>query len=187
VPRLVLRLCSPHSHQRLPSSALLTVALLQVIYSSVPSSQLFYALNGAVVGLCGAAATTQQPAGAAAGAGAGAAPAPPAALPCLGLGIVRAADAARRRLHILTAVPPEELEGVATLQLGKLELPASLLHTAAARVGCETGSCSRVGGSAAGALPPMGGRPIPISCAHLVHAVNGQEADGCRQARGAAW
>ena len=131
MPRLVLRLCSPHSHQRLPSSALLNVALLQVIHSSVPSSQLFYALNGAVVGLCGAAATPQQPAGAAAGAGAGAAPAPPAALPCLGLGIVRAADAARRRLHILTAVPPEELEGVATLQLGKLELPASLLQTGA--------------------------------------------------------
>jgi polynucleotide 5'-hydroxyl-kinase GRC3/NOL9 len=99
----------------------------------VPASQLFYALNGTVVGLCGPASAPQKPAAAApAPAGAGVAPAPPAAaLPCLGLGIVRAADAARRRLHILTTVPPEELEGVTTLQLGKLELPGSLLQTGA--------------------------------------------------------
>lgn len=55
----------------------------------------------------------------------------PAALPCLGLGLVRAADAAAGRLLILTAVPEEELESVSVLQLGRLELPASLLQTAA--------------------------------------------------------
>ena len=120
--------CAHPTHSSVALPSCLTVASLQVLHSSVPASQLFYALNGAVVGLCGAAVAPQQPAAAA---GAGAAPEPPAALPCLGLGIVRAADAARRRLHILTAVPPEELEGVTTLQLGKLELPASLLQTGA--------------------------------------------------------
>lgn len=87
---------------------------VQVLHSSVPPSQLFRVLNGAVVGLCRAPPPqpqqTQQPL-------------------CLGLGIVRAADAAARRLHILTAVPEEELECVALLQLGRLELPASLLQT----------------------------------------------------------
>lgn len=84
----------------------------------MPSSQLYRALNGAVVGLCGTAPEQPLAAGQA-----------PAALPCLGLGIVRAADAAARRLHVLTALPEAELEGVTVLQLGRLELPASLLQT----------------------------------------------------------
>lgn len=74
------------------------------------------------MGLCSAA--PQQAARPAAGA-------PPPPLPCLGLGIVRAADARRRRLLILTAVPEAELDSVAVLQLGRLELPASLLQTGA--------------------------------------------------------
>lgn len=44
---------------------------------------------------------------------------------------MRAAGGRRRRLHILTAVPEAELESVSVLQLGRLELPASLLQTAA--------------------------------------------------------
>lgn len=98
----------------------------------MPGSQLFYALNGAVVGLC--ARDPEPPPSPAAGgtvaaaAADGASPAPPR---CLGLGIVRAADGRRRRLHILTAVPEAELESVSVLQLGRLELPASLLQTAA--------------------------------------------------------
>lgn len=97
----------------------------------MPASQLFYALNGAVVGLC---TTEPEPQAAAApaaapAAGAGGEGAPPPW--CLGLGIVRAADARRRRLHLLTPVPEAELQSVGVLQLGRLELPASLLQTGA--------------------------------------------------------
>jgi polynucleotide 5'-hydroxyl-kinase GRC3/NOL9 len=93
-----------------------------VLHSSVPPSRLYYALNGGVVGLC--CSPPSQPLGTPP-------QAQPPALPCLGLGIVRAADAAARRLFILTAVPEAELESVSVLQLGRLELPASLLQTAA--------------------------------------------------------
>lgn len=97
----------------------------------MPASQLFYALNGSVVGLCAAPRPQQQEAEAAAGSGDAQPQCPPALLPCLGLGFVRAADAERGRLHILTGVPECELEDVTALQLGKLELPASLLQTGA--------------------------------------------------------
>ena len=106
----------------------------------MPASQLFYALNGAVVGLC--AGPSQSPllqGGAVAAAASLDTPAPAPApanplppLPCLGLGIVRAADAQRRRLYLLTPLPAAELERVRVLQLGsRLELPASLLQTPA--------------------------------------------------------
>lgn len=77
----------------------------------MPPSQLAYAFNGAVVGLCAAR------------------PAPAAPAPCLGLGIVRAADGGAGRLLLLTPVPAAALEGVASLQLGRLELPGTLLQT----------------------------------------------------------
>lgn len=71
-----------------------------------------YAFNGAVVGLCRAR------------------PAPAAPAPCLGLGIVRSADTAGAgRLLLLTPVPAAGLEAVASLQLGRLELPGPLLQT----------------------------------------------------------
>ena len=112
----------PSMHPLLTSVPAHPLARPQVLHSSVHPSQLFYALNGAVVGLCAQppAAPPQQQA------------AEPPALPCLGLGVVRAADAAARRLYLLTALSAEELEQVAVLQLGKLELPASLLQTARA-------------------------------------------------------
>jgi polynucleotide 5'-hydroxyl-kinase GRC3/NOL9 len=49
----------------------------------------------------------------------------------MGLGIVRAADARRRCLYILTDLSEEQLESVTVLQLGRLELPSSLLQTGA--------------------------------------------------------
>ncbi len=91
----------------------------------MPASQLFRVLNGAVVGLCCAPPPQQQQVQQ----GQQAQQAQQAL--CLGLGIVRAADASSRLLHILTDTPPEQLESVTLLQLGRLELPASLLQTGA--------------------------------------------------------
>lgn len=88
----------------------------------MPSSQLFRALNGAVVGLCSAPPSQPQQAQQ---------EQQEQQAPCLGLGIVRAADAAARRLLILTPIPQDELESVRLLQLGRLELPSSLLQTGA--------------------------------------------------------
>lgn len=97
---------------------------VQVLGGSLLPSQLWHALNGAVVGLCTVAAPEeqrqqqqqqqrqQQP-----------------SLPCLGLGLVRAADASCGALQLLTAVPEAELERTRVLQLGRLELPAALLQT----------------------------------------------------------
>ncbi|GAB4817782.1 hypothetical protein N2152v2_004828 [Parachlorella kessleri] len=92
---------------------------VEVLHGSVLPSQLPRALNGALVGLCSAPAqhASEDPAGQ-----------PP---PCLGLGFVRAVDARKRLLYVLTDLQEEELEQVATLQLGKLELPSSLLQSSA--------------------------------------------------------
>ncbi|PNH12131.1 Polynucleotide 5'-hydroxyl-kinase NOL9 [Tetrabaena socialis] len=58
---------------------------------------------------------------------AGATSSPPPLLPCVGLGIVRAVDMARREVLLLTDVAPELLECVGALVVGRLELPGSLL------------------------------------------------------------
>ncbi len=79
------------------------LARVQVLHSSVPTSQLQFALNGSVVGLC----TSQQHASEE--------PDPPA--PCLGLGIVRAVDASRRLLYVLTTLGEEALGRVTMLQV----------------------------------------------------------------------
>jgi polynucleotide 5'-hydroxyl-kinase GRC3/NOL9 len=84
------------------------------LHAAVPPAELLRALNGAVVGLC---------------AGGGAGGAPP---PCVGLGLVRAADGAARRLLVLTDAPAARLAAVDRLELGRLELPAALLRGAAA-------------------------------------------------------
>jgi hypothetical protein len=84
------------------------------LHAAVPPAELLRALNGAVVGLC---------------VGGGAGGAPP---PCVGLGLVRAADGATRRLLVLTDAPAARLAAVDRLELGRLELPAALLRGAAA-------------------------------------------------------
>ena len=104
---------------------------IQVLHSAVPPSQQAYALNGMVVGLCTAPAAAGKVQLAAAEAGGARSPAaPPSSLPCLGLGVVRAVDGRRGRVHVLTPVPEQALERVTMLQVGRLELPAALLQTA---------------------------------------------------------
>eukprot|EP00887_Chlorella_sp_A99_P005329 scaffold1.g5329.t1 len=108
---------------------------VQVLHSAVAPSQLAYALNASVVGLCGPAPEQGDAAmvGTVAATAADsllAAP-PPSSLPCLGLGVVRAADARSGRLHVLTPVAEGQLERVTALQVGRLELPAALLQTGA--------------------------------------------------------
>ncbi|KAJ9508458.1 hypothetical protein QJQ45_011990 [Haematococcus lacustris] len=85
-----------------------------------PQAHLGFALNGAVVGLaerCPAAC--DQECGAAH---------PPA---CVGVGLIRAFDGARRQIYLLTPTPEEVLHTVTCLLVGKaaaFELPPSLLQ-----------------------------------------------------------
>ncbi|KAJ9510794.1 hypothetical protein QJQ45_027576, partial [Haematococcus lacustris] len=85
-----------------------------------PQAHLGFALNGAVVGLaqrCPAAC--DQECGAAH---------PPA---CVGVGLIRAFDGARRQIYLLTPTPEEVLHSVTCLLVGKaaaFELPPSLLQ-----------------------------------------------------------
>ena len=87
-----------------------------MLHATLPPHELARSLNAAVVGLCAAPPPGADPAD------------PP---PCLGLGLVRTADAAARQLHVVTPLEEEALLGVASLQLGRLELPATLLQTPA--------------------------------------------------------
>ncbi len=48
---------------------------------------------------------------------------------CLGVGLVRAVDANRGVLYLLTDLPEEQLQTVTTLQVGRLELPRALVQT----------------------------------------------------------
>ncbi|KAL6766670.1 hypothetical protein ACKKBG_A36900 [Auxenochlorella protothecoides x Auxenochlorella symbiontica] len=71
---------------------------------------------------------------------------------CLGVGIVRAVDGERRRVLLLTPLPPAELAGVDTLQLGRLELPGPLLQTPGARAPYMSVHCLPTLGTGAGAI-----------------------------------
>jgi polynucleotide 5'-hydroxyl-kinase GRC3/NOL9 len=53
---------------------------------------------------------------------------PPPLRPCVGLGLVRAIDAAAGLLYLLTDAPPAALAGVRELHAGRLELPQPLLQ-----------------------------------------------------------
>ncbi|KFM25513.1 Polynucleotide 5'-hydroxyl-kinase nol9 [Auxenochlorella protothecoides] len=71
---------------------------------------------------------------------------------CLGVGIVRAVDGERRRVLLLAPLPPAELAGVDTLQLGRLELPGPLLQTPGARAPYMSVHCLPTLGTGAGAI-----------------------------------
>jgi hypothetical protein len=113
-----------------PYVAPLSALRLVCLHDAAPAEQMPRVFNGALVGLIAG-----DPAGAAPGASQqpdwpGAAGAPPR--PCLGLGLVRAVDAARGALFLLTDARPGALATVAELQVGRLELPQALLAGAAA-------------------------------------------------------
>jgi polynucleotide 5'-hydroxyl-kinase GRC3/NOL9 len=97
---------------------------VRVIHTSVLPDQLAYALNGAIVGLCG----KQHQCGGGNGGGGGGGGSGSLA-PCLGLGLVRTADGASGKLYILTPLSLEELENVELIEIGRLELPPTLLQT----------------------------------------------------------
>jgi polynucleotide 5'-hydroxyl-kinase GRC3/NOL9 len=101
--------------------------------------QLPYLLNGSLVALLG-----KGQAGEAGGA------ARQALRPCLGVGLVRAVDARRGLLYLLTDLSEEALGCVEALQLGRLELPHSLLQCAPLQspylaLGCLAGGASGAG------------------------------------------
>ena len=128
---------------------------VHVLHAVVPQSELLCVLNGAVVALCEAAATeaalttaaTEEPQadGAVEEQPVGTTTAhsamriqdgdhrtrPPAPRNCLGLGLVRAVDVHTGRLYMLCAVGREVMASVATLEVGKLELPVHLLQCGA--------------------------------------------------------
>lgn len=104
----------------IPCTISLSDIYVKVIHTAVLSSQLAYALNGAIVGLCG----KQH------GSGGGGGDGPLSGLaPCLGLGLVRTADGASGKLYVLSPLSLEELENVELLEIGRLELPPAMLQT----------------------------------------------------------
>ncbi|KAK2077488.1 hypothetical protein QBZ16_004333 [Prototheca wickerhamii] len=82
------------------------VAVEALFARRLTPDQTAVAVNGSVVGLCRARDGA-----------------------CLGVGLVRAVDGQNHRLYLLTDLAPEELEGVDVLQLGRLELPGTLLQS----------------------------------------------------------
>lgn len=89
---------------------------IEALFSSIPKAQLHRVLNASVVGLChrdiSSDGDDQNP-----------------LTPCLGLGIVRAVDVDQGLLYMLTPVEESILHTINHLQVGKLELPSSLLQT----------------------------------------------------------
>jgi polynucleotide 5'-hydroxyl-kinase GRC3/NOL9 len=107
----------------MPFEASLAGLRVEVLHAQVVPADLAAALNGAVVGLAAAAAAPSDGDNEAVAAAASQQP-----RECLGLGLVRAVDARRQALYLLTDVPAEQLSRVEVLTLGKLELPDRLLE-----------------------------------------------------------
>jgi len=113
-----------------PYAISLSDVYVKVIHTSVLPSQLAYALNGAIVGLCGktqhggitGSSSTSGNIRVSGSLGGGLAP-------CLGLGLVRTADGASGKLYIVSPLSLEELENVDLIEIGRLELPPALLQT----------------------------------------------------------
>lgn len=93
---------------------------VQFLHAEVAQSEIGLAINGAIVALVNSSKTQQQQQQDATAAG----------VPeCLGLGLVRAVDAQKGILYILTDVSEEQLELVDTLLVGRLEFPDKLCVT----------------------------------------------------------
>eukprot|EP00727_Mastigamoeba_balamuthi_P008597 m51a1_g436 hypothetical protein (733) ;mRNA; r:64669-67771 len=99
----------------------------------VPPSQAFYALNGSVVALCSIDADSTLVVNESAATEKDQYPkflvGEPVAVPCLGLGIVRAIDPERRELHLVSPLAPEKMERVNAIIKGvNIDLPESMLN-----------------------------------------------------------
>ena len=83
---------------------------LRFLFGSVPAGEELRAVNGALVGLCSSISAGGPPL-------------------CLGHGLVRAVDASRGLLFLVTDVPREQLlSSCDLLMVGRLELPGQLLQ-----------------------------------------------------------
>lgn len=94
---------------------------IDMLFAQVAEAELAFAINGMVVGLVSSAdgTGTCQPS-----------PQEHRHVPvCFGFGLVRAVDAQRQVLYVLTDVPEEQLQQVDTLVVGKLDLPDKLQAT----------------------------------------------------------
>ncbi|XP_063799476.1 polynucleotide 5'-hydroxyl-kinase NOL9 [Pseudophryne corroboree] len=104
----------------LPYEVPFNAVALRVIHSDVAPSHIMYSANASWVGLChilddirsqdsGPVILTQTP-----------------ICDCLGFGIVRGVNIARKVYHILTPVPPETLPQVNCLLIGSISIPHSI-------------------------------------------------------------
>eukprot|EP00879_Flechtneria_rotunda_P025087 GHRR01026634.1.p1 GENE.GHRR01026634.1~~GHRR01026634.1.p1 ORF type:complete len:274 (-),score=92.87 GHRR01026634.1:95-916(-) len=85
---------------------------IHLLHAQVSQSELPTAINGSLVGLvCSAGGVQKHP------------------QHCLGIGLIRAIDARKELLYLLTELPEEQLQQVDTLVVGKLELPDKLQAT----------------------------------------------------------
>ncbi len=105
------------------------------------ADQLPYLLNGSLVALLGAQQAPEP----------GGLPQQPLR-PCLGVGLVRAVDARRGLAYLLADLREEELQGVEVLQVGRLELPPSLLQCGALQSPYLALGCLAAGASGAGTI-----------------------------------
>ncbi|PON86110.1 P-loop containing nucleoside triphosphate hydrolase [Trema orientale] len=80
------------------------------LYCQVPSTEIFYSLNGTIVGLAVSSEESEN-------------------LPwCVGLGIVRGIDTVKGSIYVITPVPPSTLEKVDLFLQGFIQIPTSLLQ-----------------------------------------------------------
>ncbi|KAL8028822.1 hypothetical protein ABFS82_14G183300 [Erythranthe guttata] len=79
------------------------------LYHKVPVNEIYRSLNATIVGLAVSSASEKLPT-------------------CVGLGIVRAVDASKGVLYVITPVPVQILEDVNLLLQGFIQIPTSLLQ-----------------------------------------------------------
>lgn len=103
--------------------------VIHLLHADLPAREALMAINGAIVGLLKAPAPGDER----------------GCAECLGLGLVRGVDAARRYAYILTPLPNDKLKHVETLALGKLEFPPRLLGVAGEFPYMHVGTIANIG------------------------------------------
>jgi hypothetical protein len=115
----------------LPYEVRLQDVVVELSHAQVQQSELPLALNGALVGLA-SSSSSSCPAGVGSSSSQeqqGVAALGPQLRECLGVGLVRAVDAQRGVLYLLTDVSEQRLQEVDVLMVGRLELPEKLTVT----------------------------------------------------------